>query len=57
MLQSKDRRGNSTIEKQLRDVKVEYSESLKEVNLILQKYKKLEEIHREALNNIDQLKE
>lgn len=57
MLQSKDRRGNSTIEKQLRDVKVEYSESLKEVNLILQKYKKLEEIHREALNNIDQLKQ
>lgn len=45
------------LEKQLRDLKVQYSDSLKEVNLVLQKYKKLEDLHRETLVAMDNLKE
>ena len=33
-------------DKQHIELKIEYSEALKEINLVLQKYKKLEEIHQ-----------
>lgn len=40
-------------DKQHIELKIEYSEALKEINLVLQKYKKLEEIHQETLSRLN----
>ena len=56
MTESKDRNNLSGFEKELRSLKIEYSESLKETNMLLQKYKKLEEVHQEAMAEIDYIR-
>ena len=56
MNESKDRNNVSGFEKELRTIKIEYSESLKETNMLLQKYKKLEEVHQEAISEIEYIR-
>lgn len=58
-LGDEERMGGLSMEQdaELKQIKFEYSESLTEINLLLQKYKKLEEIHIKSLAESDHLKD